>query len=199
MRLWTSECAIQVEQIKLRYQHFARWQAERVEQGWRIRYAEWKPESGSHLLKVCGEEMKITGAIDRIDQHPDHGWAILDYKSGDKPYTPRDACGPLAGWKDLQLPLYRHLAKELKLEGPVGLGYIAIPRDTRLIRTYMADWDDETMGEADEEAASVIARVKAGDWFEKGKVPRFDPITRAVFGEGLLTDDASSEDEEEST
>lgn len=191
--------AIQVEQIKLRYQHFASWQAERVEQGWRIRYAEWKPESGSHLLKVCGEEMKITGAIDRIDQHPDYGWAILDYKSGDKPYTPRDACGPLAGWKDLQLPLYRHLAKELKLEGPVGLGYIAIPRDTRLIRTYMAAWDDETMGEADEEAASVIARVKAGDWFEKGTVPRFDPITRAVFGEGLLTDDASSEDEEEST
>ena len=63
----------------------------------------------------------------------------------------------------------------------------------------MEEWDDGNMGEADEEAASVIVRVKAGDWCEKGKVPRFDPIARAVFGEGLLTDDASSEDEEEST
>jgi hypothetical protein len=187
--------AIQVEQIKMRYKHFARWQAERVKQGWRIRYAEWKPKGG-HLLKVCGEKMRITGAIDRIDQHEEFGWAILDYKSGDKPYTPKDAHGPLAGWKDLQLPLYLHLATELELEGPVALGYIAIPRDMRSIGEFMAHWEDEALDAADEMAAEVIRGVRAGDWFVKGKVPRYDAITRALFGEGLLTGDASEDDEE---
>jgi hypothetical protein len=188
--------AIQVEQIKLRYRHFARWQAARAREGWRIRYTEWCPEAKKYLLKVCGEEMMIRGFIDRIDHHPEHGWAILDYKSGDNPVNPTDAYGKLKGWKDLQLPLYKHLASELGLEGEVALGYITIPRDTDLIQARMGKWDDEVLAEADEVAADVIHRVRAGDWFTSGKVPRYDPITRAVFGVGLLTGDAPEEDEE---
>ena len=188
--------AIQVEQIKLRYRHFARWQAARASEGWRIRYTEWCPEGKKHLLKVCGEEMMVRGFIDRIDHHPEHGWAILDYKSGDNPVTPKDAYGKLKGWKDLQLPLYKHLASELDLEGEVALGYITIPRDTGLIQARMGVWDADVLAEADEVAADVIQRVRAGDWFVAGKVPRYDPITQAVFGVGLLTGDAPEEGEE---
>jgi len=188
--------AIQVEQIKLRYRHFARWQAERARDGWQIRYTEWSPEGKSHLLKVCGEEMKIRGYIDRIDHHPEHGWAILDYKSGDNPLKPGDVYGKLKGWKDLQLPLYQHLASELELEGEVKLGYITIPRDTSLIHAWMGDWGEEVLAEADEVAADVIHRVRAGEWFKAGTVPRYDPITQAVFGVGLLTGDVPVEGEE---
>ena len=188
--------AIQVEQIKLRYRHFARWQAARAREGWRIRYTEWHPEGKKHLLKVCGEEMMIRGFIDRIDHHPEHGWAILDYKSGDNPVQPKDAYGKLKGWKDLQLPLYKHLASELELEGEVALGYITLPRDTGLIQARMGKWDDAVLAEADEVAADVIHRVRAGDWFTAGKVPRYDPITQAVFGVGLLTGDSPEEGEE---
>lgn len=188
--------AIQVEQIKLRYRHFARWQAARAREGWRIRYTEWCPEGKGYLLKVCGEEMMVRGFIDRIDHHPEHGWAILDYKSGDNPVKPTDAYGKTKGWKDLQLPLYKHIASELGLEGEVALGYITIPRDTGLIQARMGKWDDAVLAEADEVAADVIHRVRAGDWFSSGKVPRYDPITRAVFGVGLLTGDASEDDEE---
>ena len=140
--------------------------------------------------------MKVRGFIDRIDHHPEHGWAILDYKSGDNPVKPTDAYGKLKGWKDLQLPLYKHLASELGLEGDVALGYITIPRDTGLIQARMGPWDDAVLAEADEVAAEVIRKVRAGDWFTPGKVPRYDPITRAVFGVGLLTGDAPEEGEE---
>ena len=52
------------------------------------------------------------------------------------------------------------------------------------------------LAEADEVAADVIRRVRAGDWFEAGKVPRYDPITQAVFGVGLLTGDTPEDGEE---
>ena len=147
-------------------------------------------------MKVCGEEMKIRGYIDRIDHHPEHGWAILDYKSGDNPLTPGDVYGRLKGWKDLPLPLYQHLASELELEGEVKLGYSTIPRDTSLIPAWMGDWDESVLSEADEVAADVIHRVRAGEWFKTGTVPRYDPITQAVFGVGLLTGDVQVEGEE---
>jgi len=188
--------AIQIEQIKLRYRHFARWQAARASDGWSIRHTEWSPKEKSYLLEVGDEQMTIRGFIDRIDHHPEHGWAILDYKSGDNPLRPRDVYGRLKGWKDLQLPLYHHLASELELDGEVRLGYITIPRDTGLIQARMGEWDDEVLAEADEVAAEVIHSVRAGDWFKSGKVPRYDPITQAVFGVGLLTGDAAEDGEE---
>ncbi|MCH2103907.1 MAG: PD-(D/E)XK nuclease family protein [Planctomycetes bacterium] len=188
--------AIQVEQIKLRYRHFARWQAERARAGWEIRYTEWSPGREGHLLEVCGEEMKVRGFIDRIDYHPDQGWAILDYKTGDTVVEPSHAYSKQKGWKDLQLPLYKHLASGLGLEGEVGLGYVTLPRDTSLIQARMGKWGDDVLADADEVAAEVIRKVRAGDWFVPGKVPRYDPITRAIFGVGLLTGDAEEEGEE---
>ena len=140
--------------------------------------------------------MKVRGFIDRIDYHPDQGWAILDYKTGDTVVEPSHAYSKQKGWKDLQLPLYKHLASGLGLEGEVGLGYVTLPRDTSLIQARMGKWGDDVLADADEVAAEVICKVRAGDWFVPGKVPRYDPITRAVFGVGLLTGDAEEEGEE---
>jgi hypothetical protein len=49
--------------------------------------------------------------------------------------------------------------------------------------------------EAYEVAKEVIREVRAGEFFERGRVPRYDLITQALFGQGLLT--SSSEEEEE--
>jgi ATP-dependent helicase/nuclease subunit B len=190
-----SAVAIQVEQIKYRYQSFARWQAQRVREGWEIVHTEWAPEGGSYHFDVDGQPMPLRGRIDRIDRNADGRWAVLDYKTGDKPPKLSDAYGSMKGWKDLQLPLYQLLSSELEMEQPPQLGYVAIARDVSQIGTVMGSWKEEVIDEAYEVAKEVIREVRAGEFFERGRVPRYDLITQALFGQGLLT--GSSEEEEE--
>ena len=54
-------------------------------------------------------------------------WAILDYKSGDKPDAPTKAHVAKSGeLRDLQLPLYALLAAELEMGEAPMLGYFAL-------------------------------------------------------------------------
>ena len=106
--------------------------------------------------------MLLTGRIDRIDVNEHTGeWMILDYKSsdaGDPPErTHRDRSG---AWVDLQLPLYRHLARELGIRGKVGLGYIALPKSTAKVGLLRAEWTDAELEKADETARSVARKVR---------------------------------------
>jgi len=127
--------AIQVEQLKQRLAAFARQQAERARQGWRLVACEY---SASRPLLIDGSEVRIVGRIDRIDYHPQHNaYEILDYKLSDAGAGPeethrkrlRDAERPphlpealwekivhrgeaVKRWVDLQLPLYELLAQD---------------------------------------------------------------------------------------
>ncbi|MDF1729775.1 MAG: PD-(D/E)XK nuclease family protein, partial [Sulfitobacter sp.] len=75
---------LQVQGLKRRMQWFANVQAQRAADGWRIEHVEWRSESGGVSFGPEGEEVELIGVIDRIDHHPLHGFAILDYKTGDK-------------------------------------------------------------------------------------------------------------------
>ena len=44
---------------------------------------EWSPSAGHYDLAVDEQPMKVRGRIDRIDRHPEKGWAIWDYKTGE--------------------------------------------------------------------------------------------------------------------
>ncbi|MEM8711786.1 MAG: PD-(D/E)XK nuclease family protein, partial [Planctomycetota bacterium] len=89
---------LQLEQLKLRLASFATWQAKTAAEGWRIRHVEWRPNADgadTNVRRDCvaleiedGATAWIRGSIDRIDQHEDGRWRVLDYKTSHKGADP---------------------------------------------------------------------------------------------------------------
>lgn len=153
---------VQVEQLRLRLQAFATWQAQWRAAGWRIAHVEGERDLLQHTWQIDGQAAIIEGRIDRIDQHQSTGgYAILDYKTSDSGQSPEQAHHDRQGvWHDLQLPLYRHLAKSLDIEGDVQLGYVVLPKDLSKVGLLVAEWSQEQLNAADEVAMDVIRSVR---------------------------------------
>lgn len=185
---------LQLAQLELRLRSFARCQAGRAAEGWRIHAAEWKPPAPV-LLDVDGQPMQITGKLDRIDRHPDGRWAILDYKTGDRRRTPRDAHrrkDKARSWIDLQLPLYCLLAAQLGLEGEPELGYAWIGKEEHDTGFFLADFSTDEIEEGIDVARDVVRAVRAGAIADPGDPRLYDEIWKAIFGLSAL----GGEDEE---
>jgi hypothetical protein len=182
--------ALQLEQLEHRLRAFARRQAARAAEGWRIHAVEWKPPTPV-VLDVDGCLLELSGKIDRIDRHPDGRWAILDYKTGDKKRTPREAHRRKDGsWIDLQLPLYRRLAGELALGGEPQLGYAWIAKEEHDTGFFFDDFAPAELAEALEVARSVVRAMRAGDFREPGRGP-YEEILKAIFGLSTLGDEGA--------
>ncbi len=177
---------IQVEQLQHRLALFARKEAERRREGWRIHAVEWEAPPEAAWLEVDGMPMRITGRIDRIDAHADGRWAIIDYKTGDNPRIPDKAHRFRGRWVDLQLPLYRHLVRGFELQGEPALGYCSIGKEGEDIRFDFASWTAQELEEALDAARDVVRRVRAGDFQQTGRTP-YEPIFRAMINEGMAT------------
>jgi RecB family exonuclease len=178
--------ALQLAQLRRRLSAFAGWQAAHAEAGWRIEHVEWEPPDGAIDFVVDGAPMPVRGRVDRIDRHATLGWALLDYKTGEKVKDPDKAHRKDGRWVDLQLPLYRHLVASLALEGPVALGYVALDGAVGSIGERMAHWGPDDLAEADEVARDVVRRVRRGEFFERGTREPYEPLYRALLGVGLL-------------
>lgn len=177
--------ALQVEQLEHRLRLFARAQAQRAAEGWRIHAVEWRA-SAPVFLEIDGEKLELTGRIDRIDRHVDGRWAILDYKTGDKQKEPREAHFKKDGsYLDLQLPLYRHLARELGFPGEPELGYAWIGKEDTGCGFFLADFTPAELEAALGEARRIVRAVRRGDFAELGREP-FEEIYQAIFGLGML-------------
>ena len=152
---------IQQQQSRIRLDYFADWQANWASEGWTIKHSEVATE-GIYLTCPKGRKVELRGRIDRIDFNENlNQWAILDYKTGDHETHPekkhRDSKG---NWLDLQLPLYRTIARQRGLEPePFKLGYIALPKDVSLIDAYFAEWTDEELDEAEKVASEIVGKV----------------------------------------
>ncbi|MEX2570479.1 MAG: PD-(D/E)XK nuclease family protein [Gemmatimonadota bacterium] len=192
---------LQIEQLRVRLYRFAKWQAERIDEGWEVALVEGypagaprgdAPEPGAGVLfEVDGEPVTLKGRIDRIDHHPATSrWAILDYKTGDEPKAPERTHrrGRSGDWQDLQLPLYRHLAAGLMRpdgsrlihpEDEIELGYILLCRDLAVPCGAMAEWSDADLAAADEVARAVIRYLR------QGAVP-FDPSISSAWPDDPL-------------
>jgi RecB family exonuclease len=172
-----SAIRVQVEQLRLRLREFARWQAAWAAQGWQIQCVEASPQEGKASLLVDSQPMFLRGRIDRIDFQPSTGKCmIIDYKSSDTPSTPEKAHRRGEQWIDLQLPLYRHLAAGLEVEGlpgegPPGLAYIVLPKDTGRIGIAIAEWTEEDLQGADRAAAEVVRNVRAEKFWPRVQPP----------------------------
>ncbi|MBC7817759.1 MAG: PD-(D/E)XK nuclease family protein, partial [Planctomycetaceae bacterium] len=153
---------VQLKQLEARLEAFAHWQAKWRSAGWRIEHVERsiRPEPGGETppsLVVAGIEIWLHGRLDRIDYHEDNGQcAIFDYKSGDKGQKPGESHRKRNGdWIDLQLPLYRHLARHLALPSEPRLGYINLPKDLAGVGPEFAEWSPNDFAEADEVAKQI--------------------------------------------
>jgi RecB family exonuclease len=190
--------SVQLAVAGARLSEFASWQARHRSAGWHIEVAEWRPAARMAPLLGLDPAFYLRGKIDRIDRHDDGSVAILDYKTGDDPKTPRQTHGRSGAWKDLQLPLYRHLAAERNLpEDPAKLvlAYVNIPGKPGKIDMYAADWGAEELADADAKARQVAARVRDGDWFELGPEPPEDGTFAALCGTSFMGAVASQEAE----
>lgn len=177
---------LQAEQLKYRLGLHAQREAERRAQGWRIHAAEWTPPEATSLLEVDGSPMPISARIDRIDSHPDGRWAVLDYKTGEKTKDPEKAHRLRNGsWIDLQLPLYRHLTRDLGFEGEPELGYVKLGKEASEMGFAVADWNSAELEQALEAARDVVREVRAGKFEERGFTP-YGEIFHAIWGQGMV-------------
>ncbi|APZ93171.1 PD-(D/E)XK nuclease family protein [Fuerstiella marisgermanici] len=152
---------VQVMQIQARLSAFAEWQANWAAEGWRIQYSEASfRDKGVKLELDDGRTVELDGRIDRIDRlGSSNQYVIFDYKSSENVRPPRAAHQKKDEWVDLQLPLYRHLVKGLGLKGDIKLGYIVLPKDTKEVKSLMADWTDEELKDADAKAIEVATKI----------------------------------------
>ncbi|MFT7633973.1 MAG: ATP-dependent helicase/nuclease subunit B, partial [Mariniblastus sp.] len=167
---------VQIEQIRLRFERFATEQATFRKSGWRIVSTE---EHLFHPFVVDGEPFLINGKIDRVDQHDRTGQvAVWDYKSSDKGGSPDRVhyAKRKKEWKDLQLPLYRHLVKEVSAVvgadfSNVLMGYILLPKKLDDVGFHQADWTTEQLNQADEQAKSIIRSIRANEYSKMAEKP----------------------------
>ena len=154
--------SVQLTQARQRLEAFARWQAQHTREGWEIVHTEVSGgEEPARLYIDADSSVILRGRIDRID-HKDRQWAIFDYKTGDRARTPQETHCKASNWIDLQLPLYVELARSLGIEGTPTLGYINLPKELDKVGAVIADWDEEVLESAMEEARQTAGKIVAG-------------------------------------
>lgn len=180
---------VQVEQLRERLARFADVQAREARQGWRIR-GDLIEKRREARIEVDGEPFTITGTIDRIDEHPQHGFRVLDYKTSDTASPPEKTHQKQGRWIDLQLPLYRALVAPLGIEvGPSGMGYVNLSKSAegRAVGVVMAKWGEGDLAEAMAERDRVIRGVRDRIfWPPSVDPPRYeDAFTRLASDRAL--------------
>ncbi|MHC4941769.1 MAG: PD-(D/E)XK nuclease family protein [Planctomycetota bacterium] len=164
---------LQIEQMRFRLHDFAEKQAQWVEEGWRIEHVEVSPKKDNARLMVDRKPMILKGRIDRIDRHVDTGTRrILDYKTSGRPMSPEKAHRLRGEWIDLQLPLYRHLARSLGLEGELELGFITLSQERPGADCLIAQWNSSDLEAADRCAEEVVRNIRGEKFWPPNPSPR---------------------------
>lgn len=201
---------IQIELVRRRLRRLAELQAEQAKAGWRIRAVELsfaeKAAAGKFAAPLFpgSDGLFLTGRIDRIDRHDGTGeWRALDYKTGVDADSPtaahragkRDKNGAWNGpWRDLQLPLYRALLRSVpgtvfgcSVEvRPSSLGYINLAPHAEKSEFAFLDCSDAEADDAERLAATIIARIKAGEFAPNpDHSPRADDPFAPIWGTGM--------------
>lgn len=180
---------IQLSQLKSRLRAFSSWQATWISDGWELIETEFKCDQG---VSISADHPNLTvhGRIDRIDYHADTScWAIFDYKSSESSQRPEQIhnCSDAPYWKDLQLPLYRHLAKSITGSANIKLGYINISDDLKTIGGYFADWDSNQLNSADLVALDVMKSINSNNFEQIDNVkPMFYSEFSYLLGDTAL-------------
>ncbi len=194
---------IQVGQLRQRLLAFAPKQAEHRRSGWRIVSTE---ELLEHEMDVDGTPFTIRGKIDRVDQHEDTGQvAVWDYKTttgGPNPDTKHFAAQKQR-WKDLQLPLYRYLVREVDAVADADfdnliVGFVLLHENANDIGFCPAEKLLQMKESSDEEFRKIVRNLRSANfWPPADPPPEYSDDYAAicqdnVFERFLCADEVSS-------
>ncbi|MFM7056696.1 MAG: PD-(D/E)XK nuclease family protein, partial [Planctomycetota bacterium] len=150
---------VQLRMLENRLIAFSDWQATEATAGWRILHTEKRFED-PEFTDAKGRKVLLHGRIDRIDRHQQTGeYRVIDYKTSEKANSPHATHRKGSDWIDLQLPLYRLLARAAGLEGHMQLGYVQLPGDTNNLGFDKAEWDETDLQNAETLARSLAADI----------------------------------------
>jgi ATP-dependent helicase/nuclease subunit B len=192
---------IQREQLRLRLRSYAALQGQRNRDGWRIAAVEARPAGEGVPFLVDGVPILLRGRIDRVDHHPQLGrWQLLDVKTSEIAKKPdevhRRGRGPSRVWVDLQLPLYRILARGLRSgdgtsplipeAAPLETGYLLVPGDEASLE--LSPWTAEELDDAEATAQEVVRTLRANrfEWDPETTTIRVGDPFAGVVGRGIL-------------
>lgn len=199
---------LQVESVRQRLRAAASQQAAARREGWRIFASEIKLEGGL----VVAHDFDSTpfpilrGKIDRIDVNDAGEIRVIDYKTGDTPHTPEEMHLRSGEWTDLQLPLYRHMARaavdgrsfatmhEDAGDRPMHLAYFNLCADANEVGICAAEWDAPALASADDVATSVLRAIVRREFAEIGDATNEDGATGALAawaGEAIVREGAA--------
>jgi RecB family exonuclease len=193
---------VQIEQLRVRLREFAAWQADWMNQGWRILEVESKLIDAR--LETDGVAIPIHGRLDRIDINPSTGeWIVFDYKTSDTAKSPESAHRKKGEWVDLQLPLYRHLApalacapraREMGAHGPPRVAYLQLPKTGSGVRAVQPRWIDEDFASAIACAHNIVRKIRKNVfWPPKYPPPPFSEVYARITRDGQLGAEAAIE------
>ena len=98
----------------------------------------------------------------------------------------RRTVAPAPSRLDLQLPLYRELARPLGLEGPVELAYFNLPRRPKELKLYAAEWSQDEIDSATEKARDVIRAIRQRQFWPPGDPSQYgDEFARLCADDAL--------------
>lgn len=158
---------IQLARLRQRLHVFARHQARRRADGWKIRRCEFALPEETYLEVPEQKPMRIKGKIDRIDQSErDGSWMIIDYKTSESGPSPdkthRASRSSARQWSDLQLPLYHHLAAQHGYTGPIQLAYMNLPKKPEQEALMVARWTAADLDDAIGTARDIVRNIRGG-------------------------------------
>ena len=197
---------VQTESMRVRLRHLAAVQAAERRAGWRLIESEYavKKEDGFTIGPLA-----LTGTMDRVETHEEHGLRVLDYKTFAKTQTPEDThFGPPRedselpeaaitrtdsrdrpvdkSWTDLQLPLYRRLAAKIwpdHAKKGLAAGYILLPGDPDDTQIALLGLDETTQSAAEICATAIAERVGRGNFWPPAEKVKYDNFVEWFGGE----------------
>ena len=126
-----------------------------------MQYVEHDIPRDEAALPLATGPMRLRGRIDRIDVRGEET-IVFDYKTGDSGRSPEETHRDKASeaWTDLQLPLYRHACRWIKVGKSVQVGYIVLPKSEEKVGEKIAAWTEDMFADATREAMRIAELVR---------------------------------------
>ena len=186
---------VQLESMRARLRSFAPIQAQSRAEGWEIIATERAVKKTDERQIAIGP-LALTGTMDRVEVNKErNALRVLDYKTFGTSRTPAEthlaakreradvpsaACtydGKDMFWKDLQLPLYRHMVPHIWPEHAgktIDVGYVLLPADPDDTDIVMFPLDDEEVASAVACAGEIASLVSRGVFWPPSEKADFD-------------------------
>jgi ATP-dependent helicase/nuclease subunit B len=186
---------VQLESMRARLRSFAPIQAQSRAEGWEIIATERAVKKTDERQIAIGP-LALTGTMDRVEVNKErNALRVLDYKTfgtsrtpaethlaakRDRADVPSAACTYEAKdmfWKDLQLPLYRHMVPHIWPEHAgktIEVGYVLLPADPDDTDIVMFPLNNEEVSSAVVCAGEIASLVSRGVFWPPSEKADFD-------------------------